>query len=60
MTSVLSEQMKRAIVNARRRLRDSSVDELQGYGLNRYRVAQKKKPLVVVVNRRRIKKRKTR
>jgi hypothetical protein len=52
MKGLVSGQMKRAIVRARKQLRGSTTRQLQDYGLNRYRVARKIAPIVILVKSR--------
>lgn len=49
MNGVVSGEMRRAIVRARRTLRGATTASMLDYGLNRYRLAQNQSPIIIVV-----------
>jgi len=49
MSKIVSGHMKRAIVRARKQLRSASSSQILTYGLNRYRLAQKQAPVLIVL-----------
>lgn len=49
MSEITSGPMNLAIARARERLRKSTKAQLQSYGLNRYRLAEKQPTIAIVV-----------
>lgn len=51
MSQIFGRKMKRAIVRARKRLMSIDASLMADCGLNRYRIAQKKLPILITIRK---------